>query len=621
MRRHRIAALIVSVVVALMAVSAQSNLGHIRGIVKDQQGAALHGAEVRLTDTGVIRRSTTTDAKGEFSFLRIAPGRYTVTAVLGGFNPAFVTADVLAGGTVKVVLSLAVGSLAESVTAIGASPGIDTSSVYARAQIAGVGGGIGGGIAGFNAETYDRVTDNGWIDVAHKPLSTFSSDVDTASYSNVRRFLNQGQAPPKDAVRVEELINYFSFSYPEPHDGKPIAVTTAIGDCPWNAKHRLALVGVQARRIDASRIPPRNLVFLIDVSGSMFSQNKLPLVKASLAMLAPNLTEKDRVAIVVYAGNTGLVLPSTSGSDTPAILDALHRLEAGGSTNGGQGLLLAYKVAQDHFIKGGANRVILATDGDFNVGVTDQGSLLRMIEEKRQSGVALSVLGFGMGNVKDSTMEKLADAGNGNYSYIDSLAEAQKVLVEQAGGTLVTVAKDVKLQVEFNPRAVAAYRLIGYENRLLKDQDFNDDKKDAGDMGAGHSVTALYELIPAGQPTETASVDPLKYQQPGGLSGAASRDEAMTVKIRYKQPDGDQSALITTAVARSTRLSSEIGFAAAVAEFGMLLRDSAFKGSSSFADARALAQQFKGEDQHGHRAEFIRLIGAAEGVTRLQAAR
>jgi len=283
--------------------------------------------------------------------------------------------------------------------------------------------------------------------------------------------------------------------------------------------------------------------------------------------------------------------------------------------------MLAYKVAQEHFITGGVNRVILATDGDFNVGVTDQGSLLRLIEEKRDRGVALSVLGFGMGNVKDSTMEKLADAGNGNYSYIDSLDEAQKVLVEQAGGTLVTVAKDVKIQVEFNPRAVAAYRLIGYENRLLNDQDFNDDKKDAGDMGAGHSVTALYELIPAGQPIETAAIDPLRYQQPNTLSSAATSDEMMTVKIRYKEPNGEKSALMTVAVARTTAPSSELGFAAAVAEFGMLLRDSAFKGSSSFRDAIALAKRFKGEDQHGHRAEFIRLAGAADGVTRLQAAR
>ena len=565
-----------------------------------------------------------TDANGRFSFLGIAPGRYTVTAVLAGFNSATVIADVPPGDTVKLALLLEVGSLAESVTVTGASPRIARPSTRQSGHERGVTGGIVGGLAEaprFNTEAYDRITDNEWTEAARKPLSTFSTDVDTASYANVRRFLNQGQAPPKDAVRIEELINYFSFNYPEPRDGKPIAVTTAMGDCPWNASHRLALVGLQAKRIDAGRIPPRNLVFLIDVSGSMFDQRKLPLVKAALAMLAPNLTDKDRVAIVVYAGNTGLVLPSTSGGDTQTILDALRRLEAGGSTNGGQGLLLAYKVAQDHFITGGVNRVILATDGDFNVGVTDQGSLLRLIEEKRESGVALSVLGFGMGNVKDSTMEKLADAGNGNYSYIDSLDEAQKVLVEQAGGTLVTVAKDVKLQVEFNPRTIAAYRLIGYENRLLKDHEFNDDRKDAGDMGAGHSVTALYELIPAGQPIENASIDPLKYQQPANLSSAATRDEVMTVKIRYKQPHGKESALITVAVAGTTTASPEMGFAAAVAEFGMLLRDSPFKGSSSFAEARAAAQRFKGDDRHGHRAEFIRLIGAAEGVTQLSAAR
>ena len=637
MRRHASAALVVSVFVifVLAIASAQSSIGHIRGVVTDPAGAGLPGVTVSLSGVGISERKSTTDGKGAFSFLAIAPGRYTVTAALSGFNRAIASADVTAGNTVRLALSLGVGSVAETVTVTGASPQGNTRSLATAAPTPALGtemysriaGGVAGGIVGgferqpFNTEAYDRITDNAWTEVARKPLSTFSSDVDTASYANVRRFLNQGQAPPKDAVRVEELINYFTFNYPEPRNGQPIAVTTAIGDCPWNTSHRLALVGVQARRIDASHIPPRNLVFLIDVSGSMFSQNKLPLVKASLAMLAPNLTDKDRVAIVVYAGNTGLVLPSTSGGDTPTILDALHHLEAGGSTNGGQGLLLAYKVAQEHLIKGGVNRVILATDGDFNVGITDQGSLLRLIEEKRESGIALSVLGFGMGNIKDSTMEKLADAGNGNYSYIDSLDEAQKVLVEQAGGTLVTVAKDVKIQVEFNPRAVAAYRLIGYENRLLKDQDFNDDKKDAGDMGAGHSVTALYELVPAGQPVETASIDALKYQQPNGLSSAAATNEAMTVKIRYKEPDGQKSALMTFPVTTTATPSAEMGFAAAVAEFGMLLRDSEFKGSATFADAIALARRFKGEDQHGHRAEFIRLAGAAEGVRRLQAAR
>ena len=346
---------------------------------------------------------------------------------------------------------------------------------------------------------------------------------------------------------------------------------------------------------------------------------KLPLVKASLAMLARNLTSNDRIAIVVYAGAAGLVLPSTSGADSMTVLEALGRLEAGGSTNGAQGIKLAYQVARDHFIKGGVNRVILATDGDFNVGVTNQGDLIRLIEDNRESGVTLSVLGFGMGNLKDSTMEKLADRGNGNYSYIDSLSEAQKVLVEQAAGTLVTLAKDVKLQVEFNPRLVAAYRLVGYENRQLQDQDFNDDKKDAGDMGAGHSVTALYELAFAGEKLDLPGIDPLKYQQASGLSANASREEAMTVKVRYKKPDGATSALMSVAVPSKSDISPQLGFAAAVAEFGMLLRNSEFKGQASYASASDLAARYKGADDHGHRAEFLRLISAADSVSRVQA--
>ena len=466
----------------------------------------------------------------------------------------------------------------------------------------------------FNTETYDRIADNDWTQTKDKPLSTFSIDVDTASYSNVRRFLNQGQSPPKDAVRLEELVNYFAYSYPEPHDGQPFAVTTAIGECPWDSRHRLALVGLQARRLDADKTPPRNLVFLIDTSGSMMEPNKLPLVKASLGMLVRNLTAKDRVAIVAYAGRAGLVLPATSGADTETIMEAINRLEAGGSTNGAQGIVLAYQIAAEQMIEGGVNRVVLSTDGDFNVGVTNQGDLVRLIEEHRDNGIALSVLGFGMGNLKDSTMEKLADKGNGNYAYIDSLREARKVLVEQAGSTLVTVAKDVKIQVEFNPRVVGSYRLIGYENRVLADRDFNDDRKDAGDMGAGHSVTALFELTPPGERIGGTSVDRLKYQQANRPSASAHLDEAMTVKLRYKQPEGRSSKLITIPVRNTTETTPELGFASAVAEFGMLLRDSEHKGSSSFADVRTRASRFKGEDPFGHRAELIRLVDTAEGV-------
>ncbi|HEV8346594.1 MAG TPA: von Willebrand factor type A domain-containing protein [Vicinamibacterales bacterium] len=645
MRHLRIVALVVSAaVVALAGLGAQmiggGDVGHITGVVADTGAVPIAGVEVKLSRGGRTARTTITNAKGEFGFLVLDPDRYEVTAALRGFRPATVWATITQGATVKLSLTLQIDTLAKSrstdVTSPppaspAASPQTDAADrVYRHSELAAVAGGVGVAIGGatgfasafpgFNTESYDRITDNQWTEVGRKPLSTFSTDVDTASYSNVRRFLNQGQAPPKDAVRIEELINYFTFRYPDPRDEHPFSVMAAIGECPWNGTHKLALIGLQARRLDRSRIPPRNLVFLIDVSGSMMDANKLPLVRASLAMLVPNLTDKDRVAIVVYAGNTGLVLPSTSGGDTSTILEAIGRLQAGGSTNGGAGLMLAYKVAREHFIKGGVNRVVLATDGDFNVGVTDQGSLLRLIEENRESGVALSVLGYGMGNVKDSTMVKLADAGNGNYAYIDSLAEAQKVLVEQAGGTLVTVAKDVKLQIEFNPRVVSAYRLIGYEKRILQDQDFNNDRKDAGDIGAGHSVTALYELIPAGQPIDVPSIDPLKYQRAGSLSADAQRGEAMTVKIRYKQPDGATSSLLAVAVPEKTTDNPELGFAAAVAEFGMLLRDSEHKGSSSYANALKLAQQFKGDDPYGHRADFIRLVGAAEGITRLQTA-
>jgi Ca-activated chloride channel family protein len=601
---------IVGVVVLVMiaATRAQSKVGLIRGAVTDSSGAVLPGVDVTLRQSGGRDRRTLTNEKGEFAFPGINPGRYEVTCELAGFTTRRIGVEVTAGATVDLAVQLSLGGLEETLTVSAASPSVSAQSTRSS-----------GRTGQFNTEAYDRISDNQWHEVSHRPLSTFSADVDTASYSNVRRFLNNGEAPPKDAVRIEELINYFQYDYPEPRNGKPIAVTTAIGECPWNRQHRLALIGLQARKIDASGTPPRNLVFLIDVSGSMMAANKLPLVKASLAMLAPNLTARDRIAIVVYAGNTGLVLPSTSGSDTTAIVDALNRLEAGGSTNGGAGLTLAYRVAKDNFIQGGVNRVVLATDGDFNVGVTDQDSLVRMIEEQRDSGNALSVLGYGMGNLKDATMVKLADTGNGNYAYIDSLSEANKVLVEQAGGTLVTVAKDVKLQVEFNPRAVAAYRLIGYEKRILKDEDFNNDSKDAGDMGAGHSVTALYEWIPAGGATDIPSVDRLKYQRVRPARTTAA--EAMTVKIRYKEPEGRKSALIEVPVENRIAENAALGFASAVAEFGMVLRDSEHKGSASLAHAAARARAFKGEDPFGHRAEFVRLAGGAEGVSRLKTER
>ncbi|HEX8069599.1 MAG TPA: VWA domain-containing protein [Pyrinomonadaceae bacterium] len=467
-----------------------------------------------------------------------------------------------------------------------------------------------------DTEAYNRIEENPFIDVARAPLSTFSIDVDTASYSNTRRFLTEGRLPPRDAVRVEELINYFSYDYPQPVGGAPFSVTTEVAQCPWDSTHRLVLVGLQGRQLDRGQLPPANLVFLLDVSGSMNEPNKLPLVKTALAALAEQLTARDRVAIVVYAGNSGLVLDSTAGDRKGEILAALDRLEAGGSTNGGAGIQLAYRVAADNFIQGGINRVVLATDGDFNVGVTNAGELTRLVEEKRQTGVFLSVLGFGTGNYKDATMEQLADKGNGNYAYIDTAAEARKVLGQQVGGTLATIAKDVKLQLEFNPARAAAYRLIGYENRLLRDEDFNDDTKDAGEIGAGHSVTALYEVVPAGQSWARPGVDPLKYQTPPRPSARADSDELLTIKIRYKEPAADESKLLSAGAADRAadwqKTSDNFRFAASVAAFGLLLRDSRYKGAATYDNVAAVARGAAAQDPHGYRAEFVSLVETAQ---------
>lgn len=476
------------------------------------------------------------------------------------------------------------------------------------------------GLGYFNTEAYPRIVENAFLDVRQNPLSTFSIDVDTASYANVRRFLTQHLLPPKDAVRIEELVNYFKYDYAPPADGAPFAVHAEIAGCPWAPEHRLLRVALKGREIDFNNRPASNLVFLIDVSGSMDEPNKLPLLKAALRLLIDRLSENDRIAMVVYAGSSGLVLPSTTGDRQAVIAGALEQLQAGGSTNGASGIQLAYETARLNFIRGGVNRVILCTDGDFNVGVTDEGALTRLIETEAQSGVFLSVLGFGAGNLKDATMEKLADRGNGNYGYIDNLNEARKVLVEQAGGTLVTIAKDVKLQLEFNPGKVAAYRLVGYENRMLRNEDFNDDAKDAGEIGAGHTVTAFYELVPAGGESPAAPVDPLKYQKTVEPAEAAASDEVLTLKLRYKEPDGAESKLLTSVVKDSGRSFAQAGqdfqFAASVAAFGLVLRDSQFKGDLTLAAVEELATASRGADEEGYRAEFIELVKQAQAIGR-----
>lgn len=474
------------------------------------------------------------------------------------------------------------------------------------------------GMPGYNEESdakgerYAEIDENPFLNTSRAPLSTFSIDVDTASYANVRRFLNQGQLPPKDAVRIEELINYFEYDYPTPTGDVPFSVHTDVAVCPWNQKNKLVHIGLQGKKVALDNVPPSNLVFLLDVSGSMNDPNKLPLLKDSLRILVNQLSTKDRVAIVVYAGASGLVLPSTNNKGE--ILNALDDLSAGGSTNGGAGIQLAYRVALDNFIQGGNNRVIIATDGDFNVGLSNDTELVNLIEQKRNSGVFLSVLGFGSGNYNDSMMEKLADKGNGNYAYIDTSDEARKALGQQAAGTLYTIAKDVKIQVEFNPAKVAGYRLIGYENRVMANRDFNDDKKDAGDIGAGHSVTALYEVVPAGQPLENDGIE-LKYSQ-NQPSETRFGNEMLTLKLRYKEPNENESKLLTVGVLDRNKpiesASQNLKFASAVAQFGLLLRDSRFKGNASFSNINNLVQNSLGDDLRNYRGEFLELVAKAQ---------
>jgi Ca-activated chloride channel family protein len=473
-------------------------------------------------------------------------------------------------------------------------------------------------IEDFNREGYDKIVENRFLKAVDNPLSTFSIDVDAASYSNVRRFLNQGQLPPAGAMRIEEMVNYFKYEYPQPINGEPFSINTEISDAPWNKEHKLVLIGLQGKKIPMENLPASNLVFLIDVSGSMQGPERIGLVKASMKLLVDQLREQDKVSIVVYAGAAGLVLQPTSGADKTKIKDAIDNLEAGGSTAGGAGIKLAYKTAKENFAKGGNNRVILCTDGDFNVGESSDDAMERLIEEERKSGVFLTVLGYGTGNYQDAKMQKLADKGNGNHAYIDGITEAKKVLVNEFGGTLFTIAKDVKLQIEFNPAKVQGYRLIGYENRMLAKEDFNDDKKDAGELGSGHTVTALYEIIPVGVKSSfLQNVDSLKYQANiSAISKTSHTDEIMTVKFRYKAPDGVVSKLIEHPVRDKqisiAKTSDNFRFAASVAQFGLLLRNSEYRSNASYTDLLTMARKAKGSDEDGYRSEFIRLVESAQ---------
>ncbi|MEK6780189.1 MAG: von Willebrand factor type A domain-containing protein [Bacteroidota bacterium] len=586
-------------------------------VTSSENGSVLSGVNVVLKGTN---RSTVTNVAGDYRISVPAKGG---TLVFSGIGLLTKEAKIGVSDVVNIKLESASSKLDEAIiTAIGVQgdkrvfghPSSTKGAKEKQADMLYAPMQYELAEQEWNTEEYDGISENIFHDALRNPLSTFSIDVDAASYSNIRRYINNGQRPPKDAVRIEEMINYFEYDYVQPTaDGPdPFSIYTEIAIAPWNAKHKLVHIGLQGKKIPTDNLPPSNLVFLIDVSGSMSDQNKLPLLKASFKMLVAQLRSQDRVAIVVYAGAAGLVLESTSGSEKKRIIEALDNLEAGGSTAGGAGINLAYAVAKQNFKEGGNNRVILATDGDFNIGESSNASMERLIEDKRKDGIFLTVLGYGMGNYKDSKMEILADKGNGNYAYIDNIMEAQKVLVNEFGGTLFTIAKDVKLQIEFNPAKVKAYRLIGYENRMLKNEDFNNDKKDAGELGSGHTVTALYEIIPVGVDSEFFKVDELKYQISSIDSKALKSKELMTVKFRYKNPNEDVSKLIIHSLldenTSENRTSENFRWSAAVAGFGMILRESEFVKGYSIDQVLQLAQSAKGIDKEGYRIEFINMV-------------
>jgi Ca-activated chloride channel family protein len=609
----KIILLLLPVIIIAIAAFSPKDKHTVSGTITDESANPLPGVSIKIKGS---QSATTSDVNGF----------YTIEAsdneVLVFSNAGYKTQERKVNGSIIINVKLIVGELKNEPKPVVTEQFLKRSAKgirskqdmgYSTLNIA------PDAEEDFNTEDYDNISENGFHKVTDDPLSTFSIDVDAASYSNVRRFLNQGQLPPAGAVRTEELINYFKYNYPQPADKHPFSITTEMSSCPWNADHRLVMIGLQGKNIPVENLPASNLVFLIDVSGSMESENKLPLVKASLKMLTDQLREKDNISIVVYAGNAGLVLPSTSGSNKMKIKTAIDALEAGGSTAGGAGIKLAYKTAAENLIKNGNNRVILCTDGDFNVGASSDDELVRMIEKERESGIYLTVLGYGMGNYKDNKMQQLADKGNGNHAYIDGIGEAKKVLVNEFGGTLFTIAKDVKLQVEFNPSKVAGYRLIGYENRMLKKEDFNDDKKDAGELGSGHTVTALYEIIPVGVNSPfLKNVDPLKYQQQQVLTSSST--ELLTVKFRYKTPSKDNSELIVHPVEDKgisfSKTSDNFRFAAAVAGFGMMLRNSEFKGTLNYNTIMQIAGESTGSDAEGYRKEFVSLVNKAKTLSK-----
>ena len=606
---------------------AQKGTGTLKGKVSDQstkENIPFVSIKVQLNDTVVSQ--VTTDFDGNFLINGLKPGLYEVDFSFIGYQDLrMVDVEIKENEVTELKPSLTGGTELESVQFMYSKGVVGKGSLRRKHRRSrpgfndkyGLTQGLHVGTEQ-NTEEYSDYNEVGYRSPIIRPFSTFSIDVDAASYSICRKHISNGSLPPQSAVRIEEMINYFNYDYPRPKDKTPFSVSTEYSECSWNKNHQLAVIAIKGKEIDTQDLPSSNLVFLLDVSGSMDYPNKLPLLKKSMKLLVNNLTKKDKISIVVYAGSAGVVLDPTPGNEKDEILDAIENLSAGGSTAGGEGIELAYELASEHFIKDGNNRIILATDGDFNVGISSESELQKFIEKKRESGIFLSVLGFGEGNVKDNKMERLADYGNGNYSYIDNLLEAQKVLISEMGGTLLTIAKDVKIQVEFNPEKVRAYRLIGYETRTLQDEDFNDDSKDAGELGAGQDVTALFEIIPADSDEEIPglNIDSLKYQEVRTKEDQNFSNEILTVKLRYKLPKENKSKLLTSVIEGEkiplAQSSDNLRFASAVTEYGMLLRNSEFKGNSNYNDVIQLAEGAKGEDNEGYISEFIRLAKLAK---------
>ncbi|HEY9177776.1 MAG TPA: von Willebrand factor type A domain-containing protein [Flavipsychrobacter sp.] len=668
----RLLTMLVLLVAGWSQAMAQGAAGAIIGTVTDENNDPVINAQVQVSSGGVIKGGSVTDFDGNYIIKPLMPGRYEVKVNYLGYKENLTTGVLVQPGQntkVNVKLKRSDAAMLEEVviteykvplidkyqggsTSVKTSEEIETMATRNTTTMAGartngtlyiVDGVQVYGSRGINVsqnaiersnrksrratkhmtynsqylnpsvESYKKNPENDFKTVAANPLSTMSVDVDRASYSNIRRFIESGQLPPADAVRIEEMVNYFHYNYPQPKDEHPLAIVTELTDCPWQPGHQLPHIGMQAKTIATESLPASNLVFLVDVSGSMGEPNKLPLVKESLKLLTKNLRDKDHIAIVVYAGSAGLVLPPTPGNHKQTIYDALDRLQSGGSTAGGAGIQLAYKTASEHYIRGGNNRVILATDGDFNVGISGDNELETLITKEREKGIYLTCLGYGMGNYKDSKLEVLADKGNGNYAYIDDIKEAEKTLGKEFGGTIFTLAKDVKAQIEFNPSKVQAYRLVGYENRILNEEDFKDDKKDAGDMGSGHSVTIIYEIIPTGiKSDKVRKVTPLKYQK--NIAGVPVREnpELATIKFRYKKPNGNTSmemAHVIGTTSKNIELANDnVKFASSVAMFGMLLKKSEYKGNSSYDKALALAKSAREDDAEGYRTEYIQLL-------------